>query len=117
MPFSKLVSVTLLALAIAAAPAFAHVSVKTTSIEDAAVIEALPADFSFSFSQPVGLVAFTIRTEAGETVDTGFKPPKDRSDTFTIPLPDLEPGHYTLEWRTMSKDGHPMTGKSTFELK
>ena len=113
----KLVAATFLALALSAAPALAHISVKSTSIENAAVIESPPEDFSFSFSQPVGLIAFSIKTEAGEAIDLGFTPPKAPAATFTVPLPDLVPGFYTVEWRTMSKDGHPMTGKSSFELK
>ncbi|MCB9960839.1 MAG: copper resistance protein CopC [Hyphomonas sp.] len=113
----KLIAATLLALAFSAAPALAHISVKSTSIENAAVIDSAPADFSFSFSQPVGLISFSIQTQAGEKVDLGFTPPKAPAATFTVPLPELAPGLYTVEWRTMSKDGHPMTGKSTFELK
>lgn len=117
MPRSKVITATLLAFALSAAPALAHVSVKTTNIADAAVIDVLPDDFTFSFSQPVGLIAFSVKTEAGEAVEIGFTPPKAPAATFTVPLPDLAPGLYTVEWRTMSKDGHPMTGKSTFELK
>jgi len=117
MPLSKLITSTLMVLALSAGPALAHVSVKTTSIENAAVIDVLPEAFSFSFSQPVRLIAFSIRTEAGESIDLGFTPPKTPADTFTVPLPEMAPGAYIVEWRTMSKDGHPMTGKSTFELK
>jgi methionine-rich copper-binding protein CopC len=117
MPLSKKIASALFALAFSAGPALAHVSVKTTSIENAAVIEELPEAFSFSFSQPVVLVAFSIRNGSGEAVNLGFKPPKAPADTFTVPLPDLTPGLYTVEWRTLSKDGHPMTGKSIFELK
>lgn len=117
MTLSKKFASTLIVLALLAGPALAHVSVKTTSIENAAVIEESPETFSFTFSQPVGLIAFSIRTGAGEAVDLGYKPPKAPAEAFTVPLPDLAPGLYTVEWRTMSKDGHPMTGKSTFELK
>lgn len=117
MHTSKLIVTTFLALALSAAPALAHVNVKSTSIENAAVIESSPEDFSFSFSQPVSLIAFSIKTEAGEIIDLDFTPPKAPSAAFTVPLPDLAPGLYTIEWRTISKDGHPMTGKTTFELK
>ncbi len=113
----KLITAALASVAFMAAPALGHTGVQTTSIEDAAVIDTLPDDFSFSFSQPVGLIAFSIRTQNGETVDLGFTPPKSPADTFNVPLPDLAPGRYTIEWRTLSKDGHPMNGKSTFELK
>lgn len=117
MNIQKILAAAFLSLSLAAAPALAHVSVQTTSIEDAAVIERLPDEFAFSFSQPVGLIAFSIRTEAGAAVDLGFTPPRARAKIFTVPLPDLAPGLYVIEWRTMSSDGHPMTGKLTFELK
>lgn len=113
----KMVTAALASVAIMAAPALAHTSVEMANIEDAAVLETLPDAFSFSFGQPVGLIAFSIRTETGEIVDTTFEPPKAPAKSFSVPLPDLPPGRYTLEWRTLSKDGHPMHGRSAFELK
>jgi copper resistance protein C len=113
----KMVTAALASVAIMAGPALAHTSVEMANIEDAAVLETLPEVFSFSFGQPVGLISFSIRTETGETVDIGFQPPKAPAKSFSVPLPDLAPGRYTLEWRTLSKDGHPMNGKSAFELK
>jgi len=113
----KMVAAALASVAMLAAPALAHTSVETANIQDAAVLETLPDAFSFSFGQPVGLIAFSIRTETGEIVDTPFRPPQAPAKSFSVPLPDLAPGRYTLEWRTLSKDGHPMDGKSAFELK
>lgn len=113
----KMVTAALASVAIMAAPALAHTSVEMANIEDAAVLETLPDAFSFSFGQPVGLIAFSIRTETGEIVDTSFEPPRAPAKSFSVPLPDLAPGRYTLEWRTLSKDGHPMNGRSAFELK
>ncbi len=113
----KMVTAALASVAIMAAPALAHTSVEMANIADAAVLETLPDAFSFSFGQPVGLIAFSIRTGTGETVETGFQPPKAPAKTFSVPLPDLAPGRYTFEWRTLSKDGHPMNGKSSVELK
>jgi methionine-rich copper-binding protein CopC len=113
----KLITAALLSLALIAGSAVAHIGVKTTNIADAAVIDTLPKKFSFSFSQPVKLIAFSVTTHDGKVVDLAYKLPKSRAKSFSVPLPDLSPGHYTIEWRTLSKDGHPMTGKSTFELK
>jgi len=113
----KILTATFASLSFLAAAALAHTSVETANIEDAAVLETLPDAFSFSFGQPVGLIAFSTRTETGETVDTGFQPPRAPGKSFSVPLPDLAPGRYTFEWRTLSKDGHPMNGKSSFELK
>ncbi|MBA4228842.1 MAG: hypothetical protein C0456_19775 [Hyphomonas sp.] len=113
----KMVAAALASVAMLAAPALAHTSVETANIQDAAVLETLPDAFSFSFGQPVGLIAFSIRTETGEIIDTPFQPPRAPAKSFSVPLPDLAPGRYTLEWRTLSKDGHPMDGKSAFELK
>ncbi len=113
----KMINAALASVAIMAAPALAHTSVETANIEDATILETLPDAFSFSFGQPVGLIAFSILTETGEIVDTSFEPPKAPARSFSVPLPDLAPGRYTLEWRTLSKDGHPMNGRSAFELK
>ena len=117
MNLPNLITAAIMAFAFSAGPALAHVSVKTTSIDNAAVIEALPDNFTLTFGQPVGLISISIQSQDGQKVDLGFTPPKAPASSFSVPLPELAPGLYTVEWRTMSKDGHPMSDKLSFELK
>jgi methionine-rich copper-binding protein CopC len=42
------------------------------------------------------------------TVDLG-----DRTH-MVVPVQHLDPGHYTVEWRVLSRDGHSATGRFTF---
>ena len=65
----KMISTALASVAFLAAPALAHTSVQTAGIDT------LPDDFSFSFSQPVGLNAFSIPTQVGEKLARGPEPP------------------------------------------
>jgi copper resistance protein C len=37
-------------------------------------------------------------------------------DTLEAPLPPLTPGHYRVEWRVLSTDGHVVSGSFAFDV-
>jgi methionine-rich copper-binding protein CopC len=84
----------------AAPPALAHTAVRETSITDNATLSAAPANFTVTFSAATALAT----------------PPRTRAAAFTIPLPTLAPGAYTISWRTMASDGHVMPGAVHFTV-
>ena len=96
--------------------ALAHVSMKASNIAANAVIETLPEKFTMSFTQPVGLAAFTLENDKGVSVTLDYAPPRGMAIEYSIPLPRLAPGRYLAKWRTISKDGHAMAGEIRFTL-
>mgnify|MGYP001580448269 FL=1 len=109
-----------LAAAAAAAALFgaalAHVAMKSSNIAPDAVIETLPEAFTVSFTQAVGLAAFTLEKDKGAPVALDYKAPKGMAAEYSIKLPRLAPGVYLAKWRTISKDGHAMSGEIRFTL-
>lgn len=105
-----------IASAAVAGAVLAHVALKASNIGAGAVIDTLPAEFSLAFSQPVGLIAFSLEAGDGAQVSLEYIPPRDRRAEFAIPLPRLAPGVYTAKWRTISNDGHVLTDELSFTL-
>lgn len=105
----------LLAVA-AASPALAHTAVRETSIAESATLSASPANFTITFSAPTGLANLTLANAAGREIELNYAPPRAMAASFTIPLPALAPGAYTISWRAMSHDGHVMPGAIHFTV-
>ena len=101
---------------IAASPALAHTAVRETSIIDNAMLSAAPVSFTVTFSAATGLAHVTLTNAAGRNIALDYTPPRAMATTFTIPLPTLTPGAYTISWRTMAPDGHVMPGAIHFTV-
>lgn len=101
---------------VATSPALAHTAVRETSITDNATLSAAPENFTVTFSAATGLANVTLTNAAGREIAIDYTPPHAMATTFTIPLPTLSPGAYTISWRTMAHDGHVMPGVIHFTV-
>jgi methionine-rich copper-binding protein CopC len=101
---------------VAVSPALAHTAVRETSITDNATLAAAPTNFAVTFSAATGLANVTLTNAAGREIALDYTPPRAMTTTFTIPLPTLAPGAYTISWRTMAHDGHVMPGAIHFTV-
>lgn len=101
---------------VATSPALAHTAVRETSIAEHATLAASPANFTVTFSAATGLANVTLTNAAGHEIALNYTPPHAMTTTFTIPLPALTPGEYTIAWRTMAHDGHVMPGAIHFTV-
>lgn len=100
----------------ATSPALAHTAVRETNIADHATLSASPASFIVTFSAATGLANVTLTNAAGREIALDYAPPHAMATTFTIPLPALASGEYTIAWRTMAHDGHVMPGAIHFTV-
>lgn len=101
---------------IATSPALAHTAVLEASITDNATLSASPASFTITFSAATGLANVTLTNADGRNIALDYAPPHSMATAFTIPLPTLAPGAYTISWRTMARDGHVMPGAIHFTV-
>lgn len=104
-------------LAISASPAMAHAELTSISPEDGAVLVEAPSSIKLTFSEPLITAAATVVV----TDDAGVVVTRDRSQVdgraVTVPWPpDVRPGDYTIAYRVVSGDGHPIKGTSRFTL-
>lgn len=106
----------LLAPLVLSSPASAHVGVSATSIADNAVLASAPNELTVTFSGRTGLASIVLANGEGARIPLRYVPPRALATTFTIPLPPLTAGQYTLTWRTMSHDGHVVSGVVQFRI-
>ncbi|MEU4034056.1 copper resistance protein CopC [Streptomyces collinus] len=110
----------LLALLGTAAPASAHAALRGTDPADGTVLRTAPRQVTLTFTESVGLLtdSFRVYDPRNHRVRTGEADHvPGRSDTARVTLPArLGTGTYTLAWRVVSADSHPVSGALTFSV-
>ncbi|MDA7421990.1 copper resistance CopC family protein [Tritonibacter multivorans] len=96
---------------------FAHARVDSSVPAQKAVIAEAPAEVSFTFTNEIRLtrVDMTHADAAAVPLDLGGQNSFARS--FSLPLHNMGPGTYHIEWRGLAKDGHAMRGDLVFTVK
>jgi len=95
-----------------------HASLLTSSPEDGAVLDVAPEDVRFTFSEELfaELIEVSVLDAAGDLVmaTEAEQTPPPGTDVI-VPWPsELPPGEYSVAFRVVSADGHPVTGRITF---
>ncbi|WP_188306531.1 copper resistance CopC/CopD family protein, partial [Streptomyces sp. CBMA123] len=111
----------LLALMLAgAAPASAHATLDATDPAQNSVVATAPPAVTLTFSESVSLSGDSVRVldPAGKAVDTGNPAHADgKGNTARVGLNSgLANGTYTVAWRAVSEDSHPVGGAFTFSI-
>ncbi len=113
---NKLLTLMLTAALLGASPAFAHGGMMETSIHDKASLAQAPAEFKVTFQHESAITSLMLMDANKKMIAVDFKPSKTMGTEFTIPLPKLEKGSYTLSWKSMARDGHAMPGAVRFTV-
>jgi len=102
----------------AAFPAFAHAVLQTAVPEPGARLAESPAYVELVFNEPVDAGAAVVRVlDAGSrTAAEGAAEPAADGRGVRLALPALEEGHYTVSYRVISADGHPVSGAYVFTV-
>ncbi|MFE6482625.1 copper resistance CopC/CopD family protein [Streptomyces sp. NPDC057757] len=100
--------------------ASAHAALKGSDPQDGSVVKKAPTQITLTFTESVGLLddSFRVITPENRRVDTG-KPGHagDRANTALVSLPDdMGTGTFTVAWRVVSADSHPVSGAFTFSI-
>jgi copper transport protein len=104
-------------LVLPAAPASAHAELEQTAPVAGTVLDQLPGEVTLTFSEQVRLVADKIKIIApdGTRADTGK--PAVRDQELVIPVKPGGPrGTYTVSYRVISADSHPVSGGYSFSF-
>lgn len=103
-----------------AGAASAHAALRSTDPGDGTVLKSAPRDITLTFTESVGLLDDSFRVLAPDgkrlkVTDAGHGP--GGSDTARVSLPaELAQGTYTVAWRVVSADSHPVSGAFTFSV-
>lgn len=103
-----------------AGPAAAHASLETSTPAAGSTVPVAPATVTLRYSEGVetGLGAIKVLDPDGKRVDTG-DPDHGVGGPSTVRVKletGLEPGTYTVAWRVVSEDSHPIAGAFTFNI-
>ncbi|WP_217546202.1 copper resistance CopC/CopD family protein [Streptomyces sp. GbtcB6] len=113
---------TLLAalLLASAGPASAHAALRGSDPADGAVLKSAPGSVTLTFTESVGLLddSFRVYDPTNHRVDTSdAEHGPAGSDTARVTFPKkLGTGTYTVAWRIVSADSHPVSGALTFSV-
>ncbi|MER7188524.1 copper resistance CopC/CopD family protein [Streptomyces flaveolus] len=103
-----------------AGPASAHAALHSTDPGDGTVLQRAPRAVTLTFTESVGLRddSFRVLDPGGHRLHTEDAGHADgRSDTARVTLPGtLGEGTYTVAWRVVSADSHPVSGAFTFSV-
>lgn len=118
MKRSIALAVALIALAVAPS-AFAHATLQESSPSNDSVVRRSPPAVTLRFSEAVETAFGSIRLYdcSGARVDSGkVTRPDERSVSVTLDR-QLPQGSYTVTWRVISADAHPVAGAFVFHVK
>ncbi|MEU8877564.1 copper resistance protein CopC [Streptomyces javensis] len=115
-----LLAALLCALTVGANSASAHAALTSTDPADGSVVKTAPREVTLNFSEGVLLSGDSVRVldPKGKRVDTGKTAHVDgKSSTAAAGLHSgLPDGTYTVAWKAVSEDSHPVSGAFTFSI-
>lgn len=98
-----------------AAPAAAHDELVGTAPSAGQRLDTAPEQLELSFSSALMDVGNQILVLDADGQDWAQTEPRLERETLIQPLPDdLPEGEYSVRWRAVSSDGHPITGQFEF---
>ncbi|MEV1294600.1 copper resistance CopC family protein [Pseudonocardia sp. NPDC049635] len=109
--------VVLVALLFGAAPAWAHTELESSTPAENAEVAQAPSEITLTFSENVPADTAEIAVLGPDGTDHAGGPATGADGTLTVPLQPLgAAGSYTIEYRVVSDDGHPVSGTIPFVL-
>lgn len=103
------------ALLLAAAPASAHAGLIDSDPADGARLDGAPRQVTLSFNEDIQRPAYVVVRAAGEEVVSGEADVAGPRVTATVPA-DAAAGEWSVAFRVVSTDGHPVTGELGFAV-
>lgn len=111
------VAVSALSLIGIGAPAYAHDQLVTTTPENGQVLATAPADITLTFTEGVLDIGTAIVVMDSSGTDWAASVPTVQDGTLTTALKSGMPnGVYTVNWRVVSADGHPVGASFVFGI-
>jgi methionine-rich copper-binding protein CopC len=109
-------------LGLGAATALGHDEIESSRPRGGAVLARTPATVTLIFAEPIGRLGRVTATRngQGDLVKSARTAPRDAAVVVVRlkrPGPKKQAGTYTVRWRIISDDGHPVSGVVTFRVR
>lgn len=112
--FTKTLAVTAL-LFVASSQAWAHTALVSSKPLEGSSMEAAPKTIELSFTEDVKLLRVVLTHEENE-IDINFKPITVSAAKFSIEIPELSNGTYSVSWAVLGGDSHRVNGDFSFGI-
>ncbi|WP_060178705.1 copper resistance CopC/CopD family protein [Streptomyces sp. IMTB 1903] len=103
-----------------AAPAFAHAALKGSDPAEGSILGTAPQQVTLTFTESVGFSEDSLRVLSPQNERVNPRPAQHvdgKDNTARVELSDeLAQGTYTVAWRVVSADGHPISGAFIFSI-
>lgn len=114
--FAVVLAAVFASLVLGSVPAYAHAALVSTDPGDGARIATAPTKVTLTFNENVATPAFVVVTAPdGTRVKSGKVTVLDHTVSASLAATDMK-GTYTLSYRVVSADSHPVEGSSTFDV-
>lgn len=111
------VALVMLGVQLGSGAAYAHSALVSSNPPADGVLEQSPTTIELTFNQQVSESFATIAVREGADTQVEVSAPSVSGATVTSRVPgDLAPGSYTVGYRVVSADGHPITGQFAFTI-
>lgn len=107
--------ILILGLGFFATSALAHTVLSSSVPAQDTVVANAPETLVLTFSTDVRITALTLTNAAAASYDLGALPTSAQRE-FSIPVPDLAAGYYTVAWRAVGADTHVVSGEINFSV-
>ena len=102
---------------IATVPAWAHAQLVRMSPENGSTVQVAPTQVVLTFDEAIQTIGDAIVVTGPDSARVDAGPPTIRGATATVTLrPLVLRGHYTVSYRIVSDDGHPVTATLGFAV-
>ncbi len=98
--------------------AMAHSPLKSTSPADKAELKSIPPGITMIFGKAARITKVTLTHASGDNSHTDKLdlPSKKFEEKFELMPQFRGNGSYKVDWRALSKDGHPLKGSFSFSV-
>ena len=103
------------AAAVVAPAAQAHSTLVGTTPEQGATVDEAPESIEIVFNEEISS-EFATLTVMSDGEDVAEGDPEVEGDTISVSVPSLDAGTYTVGYRAVSADGHPVQGSWEFTV-
>jgi copper resistance protein C len=114
--FKKACLAIALSGALAAGPSWSHAKLQSSTPADNGQLTQAPKTLTLNFSEAAQLALLKV-VGGGKEISLPIDKTAKASQSFTVPLPALLPGKYTVHWTAMAADdGHITRGSFVFSI-
>lgn len=96
--------------------AFGHAVLVATSPAAGAVLAQAPQEITLKFDEPVQATTLRLFDPKGQVLKVGVRAGENNGVHLALPAGAAEAGTYVLNWRVLSRDGHPVSGHLDYSI-